>query len=127
MLSDRSDRVHVKDERKGTREVQLGGAVFKSHEERNRNRRASSLLQRPVEALFPMRPRIALFFMFFPSQRLDANPLRTSLTNRAFRSLATYIAHVIRVFGSRRPLLDGIHVNLLSLPNADGFTRFSVS
>ncbi len=51
--------------------------------------------------------------MFFPSERLDANPFRTPLADRAFRSLATYIAHVPRVFGPGCALLNGVHLNLL--------------
>lgn len=49
------------------------------------------------EFLFPVRPRTAVFLVFFPRESLDANPFRTPLADCVFGFLAAYIANVLRM------------------------------
>jgi hypothetical protein len=48
--------------------------------------------------LLPMRPSVALLFVFFSGERLDAKALRTLVANGLFRRLTAHIADVPRMF-----------------------------
>jgi hypothetical protein len=48
-----------------------------------------------------VRPGVALLFVFFPGEGLDANALRALVADSHFRRLAAHIANVACVFGPR--------------------------
>ena len=90
-----------------------------------RERPSASILKRCFtpstwRGSIPVRPRVALFFVFFPGERLDANPRRTLIANRAFRWLAAGIANVLGVFRPDRGWFHCFHLSLPPLPNSAG-------
>jgi hypothetical protein len=62
-------------------------------------------------ALFPVRPRVALLFVLFPAEGLDAEALGAVVADSYFRRATAHIANVVCMFRSGVRSLRGNYVH----------------
>lgn len=67
--------------------------------------------------LLPMRPGVALFFVLFPGEGFDAEPLRAFLADGHLGRLAANVADMTGVFRSGPAIRDGLRSTFASSCN----------